>query len=326
MAICDSTTFDERDYARRCGKFYTYIHLTGDQAGEPGRIFYVGKGCKYRAWGKTQRNQYWQRIHNKHGSSVKICAYWDSEDEAHQHEIFLISCFRDMGIELCNATDGGEGVSGWRHKPETIALAKERMKGYVPPLPQMQSLWDNNRGKSRPKDVVEKIALANRGKKRTPEQIDAMRGRVTSPETRELQRQAKLGQTLADEHRKKIGESLKGRQKSPEECAAISAGKLGKKASDETKAILKASNRSRDPEVRERIRQATIAAMNRPDVKEKVSAASRGRKHSPETIAKRAESLRKAFADPETKKRLSEARKATWARRKAAQQGIEDAN
>jgi len=152
------------------------------------------------------------------------------------------------------------------------------------------------------------------------------KGCITSPESRELQRQAKLGQTLADEHRKKIGESLKGRQKSPEECAAISAGKLGKKASDETKAILKASNRSRDPEVRERIRQATIVAMNRPDVKEKVSAASRGRRHSPETIAKRAESLRKAFADPETKKRLSEALKASWARRKAAQQGIEDEN
>ena len=92
MAAQDASTFcAEFSYARRCGKFYTYIHLTGDKAGDPGRVFYVGKGQKTRAW-MTNRTKYWKHVADKHGFSVQICAYWDSESDAFLHGHHVTDC------------------------------------------------------------------------------------------------------------------------------------------------------------------------------------------------------------------------------------------
>jgi hypothetical protein len=73
--------------------------------------FYVGKGKDHRAWSKT-RSVYWHRIVKKHGLVVEILANWGNEQDAFDHEKFIISCFKDMGYKLCNLTDGGEGASG----------------------------------------------------------------------------------------------------------------------------------------------------------------------------------------------------------------------
>ena len=48
--------------------FYVYVHRTADT----GRIFYVGKGTKNRAWTKGSRNLHWRNIVNKHGYTVEI--------------------------------------------------------------------------------------------------------------------------------------------------------------------------------------------------------------------------------------------------------------
>jgi hypothetical protein len=114
-----STDRAERDYAQTCGKFYTYIHVTTDKAGDPGRIFYVGKGRSNRAWVLSPRNPYWEKIVAKHGCKVVICAYWDTSDEALEHEIFLISCFRELDVDLSNMTNGGEGGFGYTPSAET---------------------------------------------------------------------------------------------------------------------------------------------------------------------------------------------------------------
>jgi hypothetical protein len=104
-------------------KFCTYIHYKADTK-EP---FYIGKGLTLvrpqRKWG---RSAYWKNIVDKHGYFVEILSEFDTEQEALEHEVFLIWCFTDMGYKLANLTTGGEGVTGWKHTDE--AKNKIRVK------------------------------------------------------------------------------------------------------------------------------------------------------------------------------------------------------
>lgn len=94
--------------------FYTYAHL------KPcGTIFYIGKGSLKRAHAKDNRNKHWKNIVAKYGYSVKILAPWKQEKEALEHEKFLIKVFKDLGYSLVNYTEGGEGVSGYKHTKDT---------------------------------------------------------------------------------------------------------------------------------------------------------------------------------------------------------------
>lgn len=90
-------------------EFYTYLHYRGDGSGVP---FYCGKGSLDRAYEKSGRNPFWQRACKKYGMVVEIAARFRLEQDAFEHEVFLISTFRAMGIKLTNMTDGGEGASG----------------------------------------------------------------------------------------------------------------------------------------------------------------------------------------------------------------------
>lgn len=100
--------------------FYVYVHrkLTNNH------IFYVGKGCGYRSHDKTGRNDYWNKIINKHGFSVEIVLKNLTESQAFNLEIELIKFYgRDR---LCNLTDGGEGVSGAVFSESRILKIKEK--------------------------------------------------------------------------------------------------------------------------------------------------------------------------------------------------------
>ena len=87
----------------------TYAHLRKDT----GQVFYIGKGSFRRAHEQRGHNRYWNAVVEKHGYFVEVLAKWKTDQEAFEHEKFLISCFRDLGHPLTNATDGGEGLSGW---------------------------------------------------------------------------------------------------------------------------------------------------------------------------------------------------------------------
>jgi len=116
--------------------FYTYAHTKPD-----GTIFYIGKGSGVRAWKKTRRNNHWKNIVAKYTNyNVEILANWKTEQEAFEHEILLISCFKDMGYKLTNMTSGGEGTSGLKltqeHKQKiSDALRGEKNWGFGKPKP-----------------------------------------------------------------------------------------------------------------------------------------------------------------------------------------------
>ena len=89
--------------------FYVYVHIRKDTE----QIFYVGKGKKCRASSKRGRNPYWNNIVNKAKGFVhKLIAIKLSESEAFLLEKKLIKQYRELGFELANITDGGDGVSG----------------------------------------------------------------------------------------------------------------------------------------------------------------------------------------------------------------------
>ena len=131
----------------------TYAHHRMDT----GQIFYIGKGSIRRAHEQRGHNRYWNAVVAKHGYKVSVLAKWETDKEAFDHEKFLIACFKDLGHPLTNATNGGEGVSGWtwsasqreklvaaltgrpgtftgrKHTPETLSLISRRLAGRSSP-------------------------------------------------------------------------------------------------------------------------------------------------------------------------------------------------
>lgn len=65
------------------------------------------------------------------GMKYGIVILQEFEDEAvlNQAEVFWIKYFREMGCQLTNQTDGGEGTFGWAPSPEWRKRQSERMKG-----------------------------------------------------------------------------------------------------------------------------------------------------------------------------------------------------
>jgi hypothetical protein len=173
--------------------FYIYVHCRPD--GEP---FYVGKGRGNRARQfKVSRNSHYKNIVAKYGSenievSIIPCK---SEAAAFTQEIQLIKAFRDLGYELANHSDGGEGPTG----------------------------------ATRSKATRDKVSAARKGIKFSAEHCAnisaAKRGKATW-------NKGKTGEPLSTQCRSKISLALKGRAKgarSAEHCARIAASRTGKK-------------------------------------------------------------------------------------------------
>lgn len=134
-------------------KFYVYVHRKNTD----GSVFYVGKGKDCRAWAKHGRNVYWKRIVAKHGFTVHIIVNKINEICALSIECALIKFYGRNN--LCNLTDGGEGVSGLRHSEET----KEKLRG---PRPNFKP-W--LKGKHIPEYLRVKLRDAKLGKHQSPE-------------------------------------------------------------------------------------------------------------------------------------------------------------
>ena len=107
----------------------TYAHYNAQN-----QIFYIGKGSEKRAFVKQNRNPKWHEL-AKDGYRVEVLAYWPTNEEALEHEKFLIACGRDLNWNLANITAGGQGVLGnknWlgkKHSSETKAKISASNKG-----------------------------------------------------------------------------------------------------------------------------------------------------------------------------------------------------
>ena len=173
--------------------FYTYAHYKPE-----GGLFYIGKGAGKRAYNMKMRNKYWKNVVAKYGNPiVEILANWKTEAEALKHEKLLISSFKEMGLKLVNLTDGGEGVSGYKHTEET----KQKMRGKTGKLSSMF-------GKPKSTEIKLKISKANSGKVRTQEFknkiSEKFKGKVFSSETLRKISESLKNREFTQEHKDKL--------------------------------------------------------------------------------------------------------------------------
>lgn len=109
--------------------YYVYEHWRLDKD----ECFYVGKGCRNRAYATHRRGSHWDNIVNKlerigSGYEVRLVKTGLTEKEAFSLERERIAFWRDI-VDLANKTDGGEGVSGLKHTAETRAAMTLRRIG-----------------------------------------------------------------------------------------------------------------------------------------------------------------------------------------------------
>lgn len=110
---------------------YTYVRL------DTGNVFYVGKGKGERAYSMKSRNPYFLNIVKSIPHQVSITKMNMTEEEAFEEETKLIAQYKEQGIELANMTDGGEGISGYKHTEEYKEYVSNLYKGR-----KIENHWD----------------------------------------------------------------------------------------------------------------------------------------------------------------------------------------
>jgi len=156
--------------------FYIYQHRKTDT----NEIFYVGKGKGTRLNQSKGRNQYWHRVVAKHGFVAEKIADHLNEELAFLAEMECIDIYRRRGIQLVNHTNGGEGVSGYKHTAKHLAKLKGNGFG--------QATW----------------GMTFKGKKHTEESRKKMsNARIGNTN--------KAGTTLSEESKAKISVAMKGK-------------------------------------------------------------------------------------------------------------------
>lgn len=203
----------------KAGMFCTYLHRRASDMS----VFYIGKGIRRRPWERTHRNQWWQNVASAHGFVVEVLALWPTNEEACQHERFLVRCFREMGAVLCNMTDGGEGTVGRRQTEEAKARISAAKKGRPLTPEHAAKIGAHMRGRPKSEAHKARMSAARKGIKKPPEEIaaylPALRAAMATPEVRAKISAAATGRVLSAETRAKMSAARTGRIQSPEERA-----------------------------------------------------------------------------------------------------------
>lgn len=187
--------------------FYVYTHHRATD----GAVFYVGKGTKGRAYKTHGRNVHWKRVVAKYGYYVSIIAEGLSESEALEKETKLIA---EIGkIALCNMTDGGEGMSGYRHSETSKSKIAASKVGKRRPEEAVEKMRQSKLGKKASEATRQKMSDARKGYTHSPEAIEKMRQKANarSAETIAKQVAANAGKIRSDAARSNMAASQKGK-------------------------------------------------------------------------------------------------------------------
>lgn len=163
-------------------KFYVYLHINPTN----GKVFYVGKGSRNRAFETRSRNEHWKNYVNKYGINISIVKDNMTNEEAASYEVRLISFY---GLDnLCNMTSGGDGCvdikQEVRNKMSASKIGNKNAVGHK---------CNNLENKERMKHFGNKNML----------------GKKHSDETKEKISKIKLGQVHSEQSKLKTSESLK---------------------------------------------------------------------------------------------------------------------
>lgn len=188
------------------GGYYVYLFLRSQDSAHGPKYspYYVGKGSKNRAYCRHGR----QCPAPKDRSFVVFVQEALTEQEAFALEKYCIALYgridNNTGI-LRNMTDGGDGVSGYKHLPETIKkfrnAAKNRPSSWAGKKHSLQSrvkMSQSAKGRNLTEETKRKIG-------------DRHRGRKKSEEARQKLIEFRTGQKHSDETRQKISQNRKGK-------------------------------------------------------------------------------------------------------------------
>lgn len=231
--------------------FYVYEHWRPDLD----VCFYVGKGKGNRAYDlvkkKHHRNKHHKNIQEKLkslGMGVEVRFYKTglTEKEAFDIEIERIAFWKDLGVNLANGTNGGEGVAGarWKQTPEHSAKISKALKG-----------------RKFSEETLIKMSIGAKGNKRRVgkyhnleirAKISAIvKIRMNDPEVKAKVSIARKNFRHTEESKAKISKSLIGNKRTfghkhkPESIEKMSIIKRGKVQSEETRAKISAANKGR---------------------------------------------------------------------------------
>jgi hypothetical protein len=113
---------------------------------------------------RSGRSTRWTRTVAKHGFVPEVVAQWPTAESAFTHEKFLIACFRDMGIDLVNHTEGGEGATGYIQSEETKQKRNNKLRGMKKPVETVQRMRVAQANKVISKDTRSKISATLLGR------------------------------------------------------------------------------------------------------------------------------------------------------------------
>lgn len=170
---------------------------------EDGTPYYVGKGRGKRVYSKAR-----QIPAPKEKSRIVFFKQNLTEEEAFQHEIYLISLYgrKDNGTGILrNLTDGGEGASGVIMSEETKRKMSESLKGRTPSEETRKKLSETAKGRIRSEETRKKLSEAMKGNTWNI-------GRKHSEESRKKMSELAKGRIHTEETKKKMSDARKARE------------------------------------------------------------------------------------------------------------------
>jgi hypothetical protein len=115
-------------------KYYIYHHISE----KTGEIFYIGKGCKNRAYAFKRRGRLWESFYKKHGCIVVIHIQNLTEKESYNLEKLEIKRLKKINQCRANISLGGYGVTvknRWWGKEISKAQIKRFKNNPIPKGP-----------------------------------------------------------------------------------------------------------------------------------------------------------------------------------------------
>lgn len=129
-------------------------------------------------------------------------------------ETMYIASLKAIGHDLTNATDGGDGFVGGKHRPESRARlaatwARKKAEGYTRSSEHCQAISDGKKG----------VPLGPKSAEALATQVVFQVGHEVSAETRKRLSESALGHSVSQETREQLSAALKGRPLSAEHAA-----------------------------------------------------------------------------------------------------------
>lgn len=184
----------------------TYIYALCDP--DTQEVRYVGKTddiqkrYEQHIWIKTSPNTYrksWIKSLQKQGKQPLIKVLEEVNASIwKERERWWIAEMRRQGARLTNLTNGGDGIDGLRHTPESLKKMSEAHKGYVTSPETRAKLRETSKAYASQDEVKKKTSQIHTGK----EVSDATRAKLSA---------SRIGMEFSPEHRANLSSARKGK-------------------------------------------------------------------------------------------------------------------